>query len=231
MTSNLFVGGLPYEITREEVAKLFAPCGTVANVKLIMDGFSGRCKGFGFVEMSTEAEALAAMAKLNGTAIGERKLFISEARPQQTRPGASPGKPGFVERRSGLKDRRRPQPAVAGEKRPQEAPRQDGARREGLAGAKPWRKGPGGFGGKRKPWEKPSGDAGRPQEAPRQDGAKREGFAGAKPWRKGPGGFGGKRKPWEKPSGDAGRRKDFGGKKKWGGKRPGAPRRDERRPS
>jgi len=136
MTNNLFVGGLPYETTREELTKLFAACGKVNDVKLIMDGFTGRSKGFGFVEMSTEAEAQAAMAKLNGTTLGQRQLFISEARPQEKRPSGLPGKPGFVERRSGLKDRRRQQPAVAVEKRPADMPRQDGAKREGFGGAK-----------------------------------------------------------------------------------------------
>ena len=171
MTNNLFVGGLPYETTQEELAKLFAACGKVNKVKLIMDGLSSRCKGFGFVEMSTEAEAQAAIAKLNGTAFGERQLVISEARPLEKRSGILPGKPGFVERRSGPKDRRRHPPAVAGEKRPADMSWQDGAKRDGFGGAKKWRKGPGGFGGKKKPWEKPTGDAG-----------KRKDFGGKKKW-------------------------------------------------
>jgi len=178
MTSNLFVGGLPYETTREELTRLFAPCGKVNSVKLIMDGSSGRCKGFGFVEMSTEAEAQAAMAQLNGTAIGERKLFISEARPEQRRPAtapSAPGAPGFVERRSGLKDRRRQPSPAAGETRPADAPSRSAPRREGLGGPSQWRKGPGGFGGKKKPWEKPAGA-----------GEKRRDFGGKKTWGKRP---------------------------------------------
>jgi len=136
-----------------------------------MDGFTGRSKGFGFVEMSTEAEAQAAMGKLNGTTLGQRQLFISEARPQEKRPSGLPGKPGFVERRSGLKDRRRHQPAAAGEKSPEDKPRQDGAKREGLGGAKKWRNGPGGFGGKKRRWDKPAGDT-----------EKRKDFGGKKKW-------------------------------------------------
>lgn len=155
MTKNLFVGGLPYETKQEELTKLFAAYGKVSNVKLIMDGPSGRCKGFGFVEMSTEAEAQAAIAKLNGTPFGERQLVISEARPMERRPAFSPGKPGkpgkpgFVERRSG-RDRRRQPPASTAEKRAGDKPWQDGAPK--------WRKGPGSFGGKKKSWSRPAGD-------------------------------------------------------------------------
>jgi RNA recognition motif-containing protein len=95
MTENLFVGGLPYETTQEELMELFLPWGTVRSVKLIMDGVTGRNQGFGFVEMSTEAEARAAIAKLNGTILGERQLFVGEPRSQErpavtTRPAEKP---------------------------------------------------------------------------------------------------------------------------------------------
>ena len=134
MAINLFVGGLPYETSQDELAKIFAGCGKVTNVKLIMDRETGRSKGFGFVEMADAAEAQAAILKLNGTALGERQLFVSEARPQEKRPGVSADKPGFVERRSGVKDRRRqPEPGAAPE------------RREGFTPEKKW--GPGGPGG------------------------------------------------------------------------------------
>ncbi len=213
MTSNLFAGGLPYEITREELMELFSACGKVSDVKLIMDGFTGRSKGFGFVEMATEAEAQAAIAKLNGTTLGERTLFISEARPQENRPsrpggsGGLPGKPGFVERRSGVKDRRRRQSVVAGNPRLGDKPRSDGVRREGFSGAKQGRNGPGSFGGMKKRRDKFGGGA-----------EKRSDFGGKKKW-------GGK------PSGNTDKRKDFGGKKKWGAPRSRPGRRDERRPS
>jgi len=232
MITNLFVGGLPYEITREELTELFAACGKVNNVKLIMDGLTGRSKGFGFVEMATEAEAQAAIGKLNGTTFGQRQLFISEARPQEKRPSDSPGNPGpidrepdFVERRSGLKDRRRSVVARAG--RPGDRPRPDGAKREGFGGADKRRTGPGGFGGENKRWGKPAEGRGQ-----------RKDFGGKKRvWDK-PGGdtgkrkdFGGKKRPWGKPAEGRGQRKDFGGKKKWGAPRSRPGRRDERRSS
>jgi RNA recognition motif-containing protein len=165
MIKKLFVGGLPYETTQEELAEMFAACGKVDNVTLIMDGFSGRSKGFGFVEMSTEAEAAAAVAQLNGTALGERQLCVSEARPQEPRPGvepalrpgAAPAQAAFVERRSGLKDRRRQQSAGAGEPAAAQSPRPQGAGRRDPGEAKkptgrhfkPVRK-PKDFGGRKK---------------------------------------------------------------------------------
>jgi RNA recognition motif-containing protein len=128
MTTKLFVGGIPYETTREELTELFSACGTVAEVTLIMDGQTGRTKGFGFVEMATEAEAQAAIAKLHGTNFGLRQLAVSEAKPQEKRPEVMPGTPGFVERRSGLKDRRRQQPANPADSRPSpDAPRREGS--------------------------------------------------------------------------------------------------------
>ncbi|MCX5794748.1 MAG: hypothetical protein NTY77_04560 [Elusimicrobia bacterium] len=151
MSANLFVGGLPYETTQEELMQLFAACGKVSTVKLIMDGLTGRSKGFAFVEMSTEAEAQAAVAKLNGTAMGERQLSVSEARAQERRPevarGARPGgeliRPDSVERRSGPKDRRRQQPAVADAPGPADKPRPTHKQ------ARPVRK-PKDFGGRKK---------------------------------------------------------------------------------
>jgi RNA recognition motif-containing protein len=131
MITNLFVGGLPYETTQAELMQMFAACGKVNTVRLIMDGFTSRSKGFAFVEMSTEAEAQAAVAKLNGTAMGERQLCVSEARAQERRPEVPRGvrsdgelvRPDFVERRSGPKDRRRQQHAVADAPGPADKPR------------------------------------------------------------------------------------------------------------
>jgi RNA recognition motif-containing protein len=95
MASNLFVGGLPYETTSDELRKIFSACGTVKNVKIIIERETGRSKGFGFVEMSTDAEAQDAIRKLNGTAVGQRTMFINEARPPEKRvPGAPPGPGG-----------------------------------------------------------------------------------------------------------------------------------------
>src|SRR4051812_40292910 len=119
MANNIYVGGFPYKTTKEELAKLFAACGTVLSAKIILDRETGRPKGFGFVEMSTDEEAKAAVAKLNGAFIGDRKIFVVEGRVDKTRPqgytpkpsfapkapAGAPKAPGFVERRSG-KDRR-----------------------------------------------------------------------------------------------------------------------------
>ena len=100
MTKNLFVGGLPYETKQEELEKLFAPCGTVSGVKLIMDGLSGRCKGFGFVEMSSDQEAQAAIAALNGKEYDGRALTVNEARPKPEGGGGG-GRGGFGGGRGG----------------------------------------------------------------------------------------------------------------------------------
>ena len=117
MANNLYVGGLPYQTTREDLAKFFSTCGTVTSAKIIMDRATGRPKGFGFVEMSTDEEAKIAVDKLNGAMMGPRKIFVVSGRPQEKRvdgyaPKASfapkprfEAKPGFVERRSG-KERR-----------------------------------------------------------------------------------------------------------------------------
>ena len=136
MAVNLFVGGIPYEMTQAALTELFSACGSVTSVKLIMDRDTGRSKGFGFVEMSSEAEAQAAIVKFNGADIEGRKVFVSVARPQEKRPAGSvgpagpagatgpvgPGTPGFVERRSGLRDRRRRQPGADEGRRPADKP-------------------------------------------------------------------------------------------------------------
>ncbi|MBI5245695.1 MAG: hypothetical protein HY923_00830 [Elusimicrobia bacterium] len=111
MANNIYVGGFPYKTSKEELAKLFSTCGTVLSAKVILDRETGRPKGFGFIEMSTDAEAKIAVAKLNGAFIGDRKIFVVEGRVDKTRPQgytpkpSFPAKPAFVERRSG-KDRR-----------------------------------------------------------------------------------------------------------------------------
>ena len=95
MTTQLFVGGFPYETTQEQLAAHFRSCGTVKDVKILLERNTGRSRGLGFVEMSSAAEAKAAMAKLNGSDFGSRKIFVSEARPQEKRPGGFLAKPGF----------------------------------------------------------------------------------------------------------------------------------------
>jgi len=91
MGKRLFVGSLPYETTDQQLQELFAACGTVASAKVIMDKMSGRSKGFGFVEMGTDEEAKAAVEKLNGSALGSRKIVVNEARPMEDRKGGGGG--------------------------------------------------------------------------------------------------------------------------------------------
>jgi RNA recognition motif-containing protein len=117
MTSKLFVGGLPAETTHADLVKLFATAGPVFGVKIVMDRQTNRSKGFAFVEMATPADAQAALKKLDGYKLVDRRIFITEARPQAKRiedleplkPAKPvPGTPGFVERRSGKERRAQP---------------------------------------------------------------------------------------------------------------------------
>ena len=83
MATKLFVGGLPYSVNDAELEAAFAVVGTVVSAKVITDRESGRNKGFGFVEMSTEDEAKAAVEQLNGSDMGGRSISVSEARPKE----------------------------------------------------------------------------------------------------------------------------------------------------
>lgn len=85
MASKLYVGGLPYSTTNEELEAAFSKAGNVVSATVIMDKMSGRSKGFGFVEMSTEDEAKAAIDTFNGQDFGGRNISVSEARPMQPR--------------------------------------------------------------------------------------------------------------------------------------------------
>jgi RNA recognition motif-containing protein len=87
MGAKLYVGGLPYAATEQQVSDLFAQHGTVVSVRVIMDKFTGQSRGFGFVEMSSDAEAQAAISALNGAQMGGRTLTVNEARPQEPRAG------------------------------------------------------------------------------------------------------------------------------------------------
>jgi len=198
MANNIYVGGFPYKTTKEDLAKLFSACGTVLSAKVILDRETGRPKGFGFVEMSTDAEAKVAVEKLNGAFIGDRKIFVVEGRPQKDRPaGYTPkpsftpppatDRPGFVERRSG-KDRRG-QPAASDRRDsapPPAAPAAPFAK-------KPWVKKP--FDAAKKPWEK------KPFDAAKKPWEKKPFDAAKKPWEKKP--FDAAKKPWEKKPFDA----------------------------
>jgi RNA recognition motif-containing protein len=86
MPKKLFVGGLPYATTDEELKTLFAQAGNVVSAQIVMDRMSGRSKGFGFVEMESDDEANKAIEMLNGTDFGGRSLAVNEARPKTDRP-------------------------------------------------------------------------------------------------------------------------------------------------
>ena len=80
MASKLYVGGLAYSTTSESLREYFAQCGTVESATVITDRMTGDSRGFGFVEMSTEAEAQAAIAKLNDQPFEGRKLMVNVAK-------------------------------------------------------------------------------------------------------------------------------------------------------
>lgn len=85
MATKLFVGGLPYSTTDDELRDLFAPFGDVASAKVIIDRETNRSKGFGFVEMTNDDEAKAAIDQLHDSELGGRKIAVNEARPQERR--------------------------------------------------------------------------------------------------------------------------------------------------
>ncbi len=82
---NIFVGNLNYQLQEEELESIFAEVGEVASVKIIIDRFTGRSKGFGFVEMPNDEEALQAIEQLNGQEAEGRSLRVSKALPPKTR--------------------------------------------------------------------------------------------------------------------------------------------------
>lgn len=87
MGNKLYVGNLAYSIRDEDLQEAFAQFGNVSSAKVMMDRDTGRSKGFGFVEMGTDAEAQAAISGMNGQAIEGRALVVNEARPREERPG------------------------------------------------------------------------------------------------------------------------------------------------
>ncbi|PON15359.1 RNA-binding protein [Candidatus Entotheonella serta] len=87
MSTNIYVGNLPFTATEEQIHDLFGTYGTVERVTLITDRDTGRLKGFGFVEMSSGAQE--AMASLNQSELGGRTLTVNPARPREERPRQS----------------------------------------------------------------------------------------------------------------------------------------------
>ena len=94
MGKRIFVGNLPFSATDQVLQETFAQYGVVESAKVITDRMSGRSKGFGFVEMATDAEAQAAIEKLNGAEYEGRTITVNEAREMQPREGGGGGRPG-----------------------------------------------------------------------------------------------------------------------------------------
>ena len=93
MSKKLYIGNLPYSVTDTALRELFTPLGEVSSVSIITDRDSGRSKGFGFVEMETEAAAQQAITQLSGKTMDDRAITVAEARPQADRGGG--GRGGF----------------------------------------------------------------------------------------------------------------------------------------
>ena len=91
MAQKLYVGGLPYSTTDQELADAFAACGSVSSATIVTDRMTGRSRGFGFVEMSSEAEANAAIDMWHGKEFGGRMLTVNIARPKEDRPAGDRG--------------------------------------------------------------------------------------------------------------------------------------------
>ena len=104
MGSKIYVGGLPYATTDAQLQEVFSAHGTVESARVITDKFSGRSRGFGFVEMSSDEEAQKAIQALNGTELEGRTLTVNEARPQEKRSGFG-GDRGGGDRRGGSRNR------------------------------------------------------------------------------------------------------------------------------
>ena len=91
MGNKLYVGNLAYSVRDESLQTAFGQFGTVTSAKVMMDRETGRSKGFGFVEMGSDAEAQAAINGMNGQALDGRPLVVNEARPREERPGGFGG--------------------------------------------------------------------------------------------------------------------------------------------
>ena len=91
MGNKLYVGNLPYTVRDEDLQQSFSAFGSVNSAKVMMERDTGRSKGFGFVEMGSDAEAQAAIEGMNGQSLGGRSLVVNEARPMEARPPRSGG--------------------------------------------------------------------------------------------------------------------------------------------
>src|SRR6476469_1397742 len=91
MGKKLYVGNMSYDVDSSALEQMFSPHGTVESAQVISDRDTGRSKGFGFVEMSSDSEAQAAIAAMNGQDSGGRALTVNEAKPKESRSGSGGG--------------------------------------------------------------------------------------------------------------------------------------------
>ena len=91
MGNKLYVGNLPYTVRDEDLQQAFGAFGNVNSAKVMMERDTGRSKGFGFVEMGSDAEAQSAISGMNGQSLGGRSLVVNEARPMEPRPPRTGG--------------------------------------------------------------------------------------------------------------------------------------------
>lgn len=98
MSQKLYVGNLPFGASEEDLKNLFTEAGAVESVKIVVDAYSGRSRGFGFVEMASKAEGEKAISLLNGKTFMERALVVNEARPQKKKGGEFRGGGGRRDR-------------------------------------------------------------------------------------------------------------------------------------
>lgn len=94
---NIYVGNISWNLSDQDLSDLFAPFGEVASAKIVMDKFTNRSKGFGFVEMPNDEQAQAAITQLNGSEVDGRNLVVNESRPKE---GGSTGGGGGFKKRS-----------------------------------------------------------------------------------------------------------------------------------
>jgi RNA recognition motif-containing protein len=92
---NIYVGNLSWGLKDQDLANMFAPFGEVASAKIVMDKFTQRSKGFGFVEMPNDEQAQAAIAQLNGSEVEGRNLVVNESRPKEEGGGGFKKRGGF----------------------------------------------------------------------------------------------------------------------------------------
>ena len=95
MGNKLYVGNLPYSVRDGDLEQAFGQFGAVTSAKVMMERDTGRSKGFGFVEMGSDAEAQAAINGMNGQPLGGRSVVVNEARPMEARPPRSGGGGGY----------------------------------------------------------------------------------------------------------------------------------------